>query len=86
MPSAVIMVPAGLSFAISVKLALKFKIIAAFWLLFALGVFRLFAQNWFRRVLIRGFGDSGDGGILPLLCFGFFQQTLNASKETLRKR
>jgi hypothetical protein len=46
----------------------------------------MFAQNWFRRVLIGGFGDSGDGGILTLLCFGFFQQILDASKETLRKR
>jgi hypothetical protein len=39
----------------------------------------MFAQNWFRRALI---GDSGDVGILTLLCFGFFQQTLDASKET----
>jgi hypothetical protein len=46
----------------------------------------MFAQNWFRRVFIGGFGDSGDGGNLTLLCFGFFQQTLDASKETLRKR
>jgi hypothetical protein len=46
----------------------------------------MFAQNWFRRVLIGVFGDSGDVGILTLLCFGFFQQTLDASKETLKKR